>query len=79
MNHIHRLQRERDDALEKLRSRDDAVRLFRAHLCGAKFQGFDPDGARRDWIAISDVFAWLRVIETAARENWVDDDAERGA
>ena len=68
MNHIHRLQRERDEALAGLRGREEALHAFRAHLHTPKFQGFDSDGARRDWIAVNDVLNWLRFIESAAAD-----------
>jgi len=29
------------------------------HLLGDKFNGTDPDGSRRDWIAVADVQAWM--------------------
>ena len=67
MNHIHRLQRERDEALAELRGREEALHAFRAHLHTPKFQGFDSDGTRRDWIAVNDVLNWLRFIESAPR------------
>lgn len=65
MNHIHRLQHERDITLEQLNAMQAAIQSFRVHLDGPKFQGFESDGGRRDWIAVNDVLAWLRTIETA--------------
>ncbi|MBV8914258.1 MAG: hypothetical protein JOZ05_14605 [Acetobacteraceae bacterium] len=62
MNHIHRLRAERDHARAALKSITDALHGFRAHLLLPKFQGFDESGARKDWIATSDVLARLQEI-----------------
>jgi hypothetical protein len=35
------------------------------HLHGEKFRGFEPDGSRKDWIAVADVLAWLTIIKDA--------------
>jgi hypothetical protein len=59
MNHIHRLQADLDVARAALHATDQALREFRAHLVSEKFQGFEPDGSRKDWIAIADVDARL--------------------
>jgi hypothetical protein len=37
---------------------------FRAHLSGSKFQGFDTDGERRDWIATGDTSRWISYVQT---------------
>ena len=62
MNHIHRLRAERDQARAALRSITDALHGFRAHLLLPNFQGCDETGARKDWIATSDVLARLQEI-----------------
>jgi len=36
---------------------------IRAHLLCTKFQGTDPDGARRDWIATGDVLRRIAEID----------------
>ena len=64
MNHIHRLRAERDQARATVCALTDAVHAFRAHLLLPKFQGFDVDGDRKDWIATSDVLARLQEIVT---------------
>ena len=69
MNHIHRLQHERDAAQGRLRATTEALQSFRVHLLGPKFQGCEADGGRKDWIAVGDVFRWLRTIETAGEDN----------
>ena len=65
MNHIHRLQSDLNAARTALRAADEAVRAFKSHLLGAKFQGCDAHGERKDWIATSDAFAWLQTIADA--------------
>lgn len=62
MNHIQRLSAERDHARAALRGVTQALHAFRAHLLLPKFQGFDESGARKDWIATSDVLARLQDI-----------------
>jgi hypothetical protein len=32
------------------------------HVASDKFAGFDPDGSRRDWITVADVYGWLSHI-----------------
>ncbi len=62
MNHIIRLQSEVARLQGALCAKDEALRVFRAHLTSEKFQGFETDGSRKDWIAIRDVDAWLNHI-----------------
>ncbi len=45
----------------------DAATDFRAHLAGAKFQGFEQDGGRKDWIAVVDADAYVTRILAATR------------
>jgi len=45
----------------------DAAADFRAHLAGAKFQGFEEDGDRKDWIAVADAAAYVTRILAAGR------------
>ena len=65
MNHITRLQTDLNAARAELAARDEALHSFRIHLDRDKFRGVDPDGSRRDWIAVADVLAWLAVIQNA--------------
>ena len=65
MNHIHALTERAISAEATLAAKDEVIERFRAHLTGSKFQGTDSDGARKDWIAVADVFAWLALIKSA--------------
>jgi acid stress-induced BolA-like protein IbaG/YrbA len=72
VNYIHALQNRVAD-LERAAAVRQAniqgwLHDFRAHLISAKFQGQDPDGSRRDWIATADVNRWLDTL----REHLVD-------
>ncbi len=62
MNYITRLQHEvaaSQAACEAMRA---AVQELRDHLDTAKFKGVDPDGGRRDWIGVGDVWRWTQRI-----------------
>jgi len=59
MNHIARLQADLASARAEIAARTAIIQDFRTHLQGAKFSGTDPDGSRRDWIAVADVQAWM--------------------
>jgi hypothetical protein len=65
MNYITRLQAELADANSILAAKAEALQEFRVHLSGDKFAGFEPDGGRKDWIAVGDVNAWLARIAAA--------------
>lgn len=65
MNYITRLQEELADANAALAAKAEALQEFRVHLAGDKFTGFEPDGGRKDWIAVGDVNAWLTRIAAA--------------
>jgi hypothetical protein len=62
MNHIQKLQRNLTAAHAALCAKDELIIQFIVHLQTPKFQGFDPEGERKDWIAIGDVTGWLRQI-----------------
>lgn len=67
MNHIARLQADLAAARAEAAARSELIREIRAHLVSAKFCGTDPDGSRRDWIAVRDVDAWMvRLLTTGA-------------
>jgi hypothetical protein len=68
-NYIIRLQGEATSAQTKIAATEQAIRAFRMHLQGEKFQGFEADGSRKDWIAVSDVLAWLTIIKDGAPEQ----------
>ncbi len=65
MNYIARLQEELASVNAALVAKADAIQEFRVHLAGDKFAGFEPDGDRKDWIAVADVNAWLARIAAA--------------
>jgi hypothetical protein len=65
MNHIVRLQSDLAAAQAELAAKAESIQAFRVHLAGDKFTGFEPDGSRKDWIAVGDVQAWLALILTA--------------
>jgi hypothetical protein len=65
MNHIHALTARATTAEAAAAAKDEVIERFRAHLGGTKFQGTDLDGARKDWIAVADVFAWIALVKSA--------------
>jgi hypothetical protein len=65
VTYIRTLQNDLKTAIAAISAKDEAVSEFRIHLHGPKFQGLDLDGGRKDWIAVSDVFAWLTRISDA--------------
>ena len=65
MNHITRLTADLAAARGALEAKAEIIELFHLHLASDKFAGFDPDGSRRDWIAVTDVRAWLACITDA--------------
>jgi len=65
MNHIHALTARAASTETLLAAKDAAIEEFRIHLAGSKFRGVDIDGGRKDWIAVSDVLAWLNRIREA--------------
>lgn len=62
MKYISRLQADLAAAEDENRAMRDTVAEFRCHLAGQKFTGTEPDGGRKDWIAVADVNAWLARI-----------------
>jgi hypothetical protein len=62
MNYIHQLKSELAAAHATLAAKEQIVRDFLAHLATSKFSGEDPDGRRKDWIAVADVRAWLALL-----------------
>jgi len=65
MNYIARLQAELAAAQAEAAAKTGIARELRAHLASEKFCGTDPDGSRRDWIAVRDVDAWMVRLLTA--------------
>ncbi len=65
MNYIARLQAELAAAQAEAAAKTGIARELRAHLVSEKFCGTDPDGSRRDWIAVRDIDAWMVRLLTA--------------
>ncbi len=65
MNYIARLQAELAAAQAEASAKTGIARDLRAHLVSEKFCGTDPDGSRRDWIAVRDVDTWMVRLLTA--------------
>ena len=64
-NYILRLRSRVEELEAKLQQAEAWKQDFRVHLASAKFQGTDPDGSRRDWIATGDVAARLAHLDTS--------------
>jgi hypothetical protein len=62
VNHIHRLQNQLDAARAELRAKGEILRAFQVHLMSEKFQGYETDGQRKDWIATADARAWIQSV-----------------
>ena len=69
MNYIARLQGELATVEAALKAKTEAIQEFRVHLAGDKFAGTEVDGSRKDWIATSDVNAWLARIAAAGGDS----------
>ncbi len=65
MNFIARLQAELAAARAEAAAKTQIAIELRAHLLSEKFCGTEPDGGRRDWIAVRDVDAWMVRLLTA--------------
>ena len=55
MNHIDNLTYQMAQATAAREALEHELRALLGHLDSPKFQGTDPDGSRRDWIATADV------------------------
>lgn len=64
MNYIMALRQRAAEAEKEEQAINARIDEFRAHLAGPKFQGFDSDGERRDWIATSDAIRWISYIKS---------------
>jgi hypothetical protein len=49
---------------EAMRDLELQITEFQGHLMGAKFQGTDADGSRKDWISTGDVSTFLDNLRT---------------
>jgi len=65
MNYIARLQTELAAAQAEVTAKTRVASELRVHLVSEKFCGTEPDGSRRDWIAVRDVDAWMVRLLTA--------------
>jgi hypothetical protein len=65
VTYIRTLQNDLKTAIAAISAKDEAVSEFRIHLHGPKFQRLDLGGGCKDWIAVSDVLAWLTRISDA--------------
>jgi hypothetical protein len=68
MNHIHKLQQDRGEAVERVLSMKDRIQELRVHLQSSKF-GPQADGSRGDWMSTADIQNWLRYIEDPTIEE----------
>ncbi len=55
MNYIKRLEKENSDLKKALVDVGSAVHGFKAELDGAKFNGVESDGGRKDWMSTQDI------------------------
>ena len=62
MNYIKTLQAIGDERGQRLADLHQQIEWMRGHLLSPKFQGEDPDGSRRDWIATADVLRWIETL-----------------
>ena len=69
MNYIARLQADLARAHAALAAKAERIQEFRIHLASDKFAGTDADGSRKDWIATSDVLAWLARVAGAGEDS----------
>lgn len=63
MNYIHRLELEVADLRTKATAVEQEIHEFLAHLESSKFTGMEPDGSRKDWIAVGDVVSRLAAMK----------------
>jgi hypothetical protein len=68
MNYITRLQADLTSAQAEAAAKAEAMQDFRTHLASDKFAGPDPDGSRRDWIAVATCTPGLATSPRRARE-----------
>lgn len=65
MNYIKTLESICDDRAARLEAIARQVEWMRQHLNSDKFKGQNIDGARKDWIATSDVLRWIEDLRHA--------------
>lgn len=69
MNYINKLQVENQQLNARIRSVNEEINNFRAFLFSDKFQGYDKDGGRKDWIATTDVDAKMAALKFILNEE----------
>ncbi len=63
MNYIKRMETDLKDATTSIIDTLETLHTYRAFILTApKFTGRDLDGTRKDWIATSDVAAWIDAL-----------------
>lgn len=62
MNYIQRLEKENRELRDSLKAINAQVLWMYSHLTSEKFQGFEPNGDRRDWIATRDVLNHIEPV-----------------
>lgn len=65
-NYIHRLQADLADRDAKLAAVIEELNHLRKSLDGPKYTGVDSDGARKDWMATTDLGLWIERIRVSA-------------
>lgn len=63
MNYIKRLEEQNKSLKSEISEATQAIQEFRTFLLSSKFQGYDLDGTRKDWISTIDVEARLAYIQ----------------
>jgi hypothetical protein len=77
MNYIRHLQEEAALWKQRCQGASNAIAHFQLHLALEKFQGFEPDGRPRAWIATADVHAWLSIISEALHADPAPEEENR--
>ena len=62
MNYINQLQRDLARREAEIATMREQVQGFKIHLASQKFVGLETDGSRKDWIATSDISAFLETL-----------------
>ena len=65
MNYIESLRTMNRELTARHDEVSERIENFRQHLLSPKFVGVDVDGARKDWIATSDVLRFLEDLKRA--------------
>tara|TARA_R110000822_G_scaffold84959_7_gene199258 strand:+ start:730 stop:945 length:216 start_codon:yes stop_codon:yes gene_type:complete len=63
MNYIKQLQEENKELKSRIDNTDNMIREFKGYLITDKFNGYDQDGDRLDWISRSELTGRLGLLE----------------